>query len=82
MNKFFYILLAMVFMANTSCAQMRLYGKVTDPQNATIDVATVVLKDDQGNIITGCISDSLGCFNINDLNFRNIYFTCFVYRLC
>lgn len=70
MNKFFYILLAMVFTANASYAQMRVYGKVTDHKNVPIDVATIVLKDDQGNIITGCISDSLGCFNINNLELR------------
>ena len=67
MDKFLYILFVAVFMANTSSAQIRLYGKVTDTQNATVDMATVVLKDNQGNIITGCISDSLGCFNMNDL---------------
>lgn len=45
MDKFLYILFIVVFMANTSSAQIRLYGKVTDTQNATVDMATVVLKD-------------------------------------
>lgn len=67
MAKFLYIFLTAVFIANTSYAQIRLSGKVTDKKSIAVDMATVVLKDSNGNIITGCISDSLGCFKINDL---------------
>ena len=57
MAKFLYIFLTAVFIANTSYAQIRLSGKVTDKKSIAVDMATVVLKDSNVKIITGCISD-------------------------
>ena len=69
----FYILFVAVFMVKYNQCKIRLYGKAYRHPKCDVDMATVVLKDNQGNIITGCISDSLGCFNMNDLTSRNIY---------
>ena len=67
MAKCIYVFLTAVFIANTIYAQVKVQGKVTDKKGVDVDMATVMLKDSRGNFITGCLSDSSGCFSIDEL---------------
>lgn len=62
-----YLFLIAILISNVSFAQIRLYGKITDHKNAPINMATIVLRDSIGNYITGCVSDSLGEYFLDNL---------------
>ncbi|WP_321479568.1 TonB-dependent receptor domain-containing protein [uncultured Bacteroides sp.] len=61
-SKLIFSCIAAIIVQTAYAQTIKLSGNITDKQGIAIDMATVVVKDSTGKIITGCTSDSLGYF--------------------
>lgn len=62
-----YFFITAAFIANTAYGQIEVNGNISDKKSVAVDMATVVLKDSKDNFVTGCVSDSSGCFRFSGL---------------
>lgn len=64
MRKIILLLFMALYLQAGFAQTIKIQGKVSDRHGNAINMATILAKDDEGKVVAGCFSDSIGSFHM------------------